>query len=111
MVLLPVRWNVYISVFGNMNIGWWYIPIFMFIISASAFSANRTDGLDGFARGVALFTFVALTVVAFALGRYDLATFSGVTVGALLAFYGLIFFRRDFLWAIQDQWRLVLQLA
>ncbi len=80
-------WNVlYIPFFGNMNIGWWYIPIFMFIISASAFSANETDGLDGLLGGVALFTFVALTVVAFALGRYDLATFSGVTVGALLAF-------------------------
>ena len=48
MVLLPVRLECFIyPVFGNMNIGWWYIPIFMFIISASAFSANETDGLDG----------------------------------------------------------------
>jgi len=33
-----------------------------------------------------LFTFVALTVVAFALGRFDLATLGGVVIGALLAF-------------------------
>lgn len=71
---------------GNIQIGWWYIPIFIFIIVASAFSSNETDGLDGLAGGVLLFAFCALTVVAFAIGRYDLATFSGVTIGALLAF-------------------------
>jgi len=58
----------------------------MFVIIASAFSANETDGLDGLLGGVSLFAFVALTAVAFVLGRYDLATFSGVTSGALLAF-------------------------
>ncbi|PIR68440.1 phospho-N-acetylmuramoyl-pentapeptide-transferase [Candidatus Nomurabacteria bacterium CG10_big_fil_rev_8_21_14_0_10_35_16] len=80
-------WNtLYIPFFGYFNIGWWYVPFFMFIITASAFSANETDGLDGLLGGVTLFAFGALTVVAFSLGRYDLATFSGVTVGALLAF-------------------------
>ncbi|MBI4991631.1 MAG: phospho-N-acetylmuramoyl-pentapeptide-transferase [Candidatus Harrisonbacteria bacterium] len=80
-------WSVlYAPFFGNIEIGAWYVPIFMFIIIASAFSANETDGLDGLLGGVMLFTFSALTVVAFALHRYDLATFSGITVGALLAF-------------------------
>ncbi|OHB05534.1 MAG: phospho-N-acetylmuramoyl-pentapeptide-transferase [Candidatus Zambryskibacteria bacterium RIFCSPLOWO2_01_FULL_45_43] len=80
-------WTVlYIPFFGNAEIGWWYVPIFIFIIIASAFSANETDGLDGLLGGVMMFTFAALTVVSFILGRYDLATFSGVTVGALLAF-------------------------
>ena len=36
--------------------------------------------------GVSLFAFGALTAVAFSLGRYDLAVFGGVVVGALLAF-------------------------
>lgn len=71
---------------GNIEIGWLYIPLFIFIIVASAFSANETDGLDGLAGGVMLFAFSALTAVAFALGRYELAAFSGVVVGALLAF-------------------------
>jgi len=71
---------------GSIEIGWWYVPIFMFIIIASAFSANETDGLDGLAGGVLLFSFGALTVVAFTIGRYHLAAFSGMTVGALLAF-------------------------
>ena len=80
-------WSVlYVPFVGNLEIGWWYVPIFIFIITASAFSANETDGLDGLLGGVSLFSFGALTVVAFSIGRYDLATFSGVTVGALLAF-------------------------
>jgi phospho-N-acetylmuramoyl-pentapeptide-transferase len=80
-------WDVlYVPFYGNVFIGGWYVPIFMFIIIASAFSANETDGLDGLLGGVMLFTFGALTVVAFTIGRYDLATFSGVTMGALLAF-------------------------
>lgn len=72
--------------FGNFEIGFWYIPLFMFIIVATAFSANETDGLDGLLGGVSLFAFVALTVVAFVLGRYDLAVFGGAVIGALLAF-------------------------
>ena len=71
---------------GNIVIGWWYIPLFIFIIVASAFSANETDGLDGLAGGALLFGFIALTVIAFALERFHLATFGGVVIGALLAF-------------------------
>ena len=71
---------------GSVVVGWWYIPIFIFVIVATAFSANETDGLDGLAGGVMLFAYVALTVVAFALGRFDLAAMSAVVIGALLAF-------------------------
>ncbi len=80
-------WNVLnIPFVGNVEIGWLYVPFFVFIIVASAFSANETDGLDGLLGGVMLFAFIALTVVAFVLGRYHLAVFGGVTAGALLAF-------------------------
>ncbi len=71
---------------GNITIGWWYIPLFIFIVFASAFSANETDGLDGLLGGSSLFAFVALTVVSFVLGRYQLAAFGGMMIGALLAF-------------------------
>ncbi len=80
-------WDVLsVPFIGPVSIGWLYIPLFVFIIVASAFSANETDGLDGLLGGVMLFAFIALTAVAFALQRYDLATFGGVTIGALLAF-------------------------
>ncbi len=80
-------WDVLqVPFYQNIQVDWWYIPIFMFIIVASAFSANETDGLDGLAGGVMLFAFIALTVVSFALNRYHLATFGSAMIGALLAF-------------------------
>jgi phospho-N-acetylmuramoyl-pentapeptide-transferase len=71
---------------GDFFIGWWYIPIFVFIIVATSFSVNETDGLDGLAGGLLASSFAAFGVIAFTQGRYDLATFCGVIVGALLAF-------------------------
>ncbi len=82
-----LQWDVlFVPFFGSITIGWWYIPIFIFIIFATAFSANETDGLDGLLGGVSLFSFVALTTVAFVLHRYNLASFGGAMIGALLAF-------------------------
>ena len=76
----------YVPFLGNFEIGWWYIPIFIFIIVATAFSANETDGLDGLAGGALLFAFGSLVVISFVLGRYDLAAMETVIMGALLAF-------------------------
>lgn len=76
----------YIPFLGNFSVGFWYLPIFIFIIVATAFSTNETDGLDGLAGGVLLFAFAALGALAFTQEHYDLAAFTGVIVGALLAF-------------------------
>ena len=80
-------WSViHIPLLGNFEIGAWYIPIFIFIIVATSFSVNETDGLDGLAGGTLLIAFSAYGVIAFVLGRYDLAVFCAVIIGALLAF-------------------------
>jgi len=80
-------WTVFhVPLFGNFEIGAWYIPLFIFIIVATSFSVNETDGLDGLAGGTLLFAFAAYAIIAFSMGRYDLATFCGVIIGALLAF-------------------------
>ncbi|MFA4999466.1 MAG: phospho-N-acetylmuramoyl-pentapeptide-transferase [Parcubacteria group bacterium] len=71
---------------GAIDIGFWYIPIFIFIIVASAFSANETDGLDGLLSGVSISAFAALGVIAFVLGRYNLAAMTGAFIGAMIAF-------------------------
>jgi phospho-N-acetylmuramoyl-pentapeptide-transferase len=52
----------------------------------TAFSVNQTDGLDGLAGGTLLVAFASYVMIAFATGRYDLAAFCGVIVGALTAF-------------------------
>jgi phospho-N-acetylmuramoyl-pentapeptide-transferase len=80
-------WNsIRIPLLGDISLGFWYIFIFMFVIIATAFSSNETDGLDGLAGGVMLFAYLALGVVAFTQGKYDLAAFTGVVAGALVAF-------------------------
>jgi len=80
-------WDVIrIPFVGNFAIDWWYIPVFIFIVVATAFSANETDGLDGLAGGVLLIAFAAYGTIAFTQGHYNLAAFCGVIIGALLAF-------------------------
>lgn len=82
-----LNWTVlHVPFLGNYEIGWWYIPFFIFIIIGTAFSVNETDGLDGLAGGVLLTSYSAFAAISFILGRYDLAAFCGVIIGALLAF-------------------------
>jgi phospho-N-acetylmuramoyl-pentapeptide-transferase len=77
---------VHIPFVGDLVLGWWYPFFFIFVIVATAFSVNETDGLDGLAGGTLLAAFASYGTIAFLQGRYDLATFCGVIVGALLAF-------------------------
>ena len=78
--------TLHIPFMGNFDIGIWYIPVFIFVIVATAFSVNETDGLDGLAGGTLLAAFGAFGAIAFAQGKVELAAFCGVIVGALLAF-------------------------
>ena len=80
-------WDIiHLPFFGNFSIGLWYIPVFIFIIVATAFSVNETDGLDGLAGGLLLAAFGAFGAMAFVNGRFELATFCAVIAGALLSF-------------------------
>lgn len=80
-------WTVlHLPFFGNFEIGWWYIPVFIFIIVATSFSVNETDGLDGLAGGTLMIAYGCFGLIAFSLGRYDLAVFCGVIIGTLLSF-------------------------
>lgn len=82
-----LQWDlIHIPFVGDFNIGWWYIPLFIFVLVATAFSVNETDGLDGLAGGVLLIGFASFAVIAFSQGKMDLAVFCGVIIGALLAF-------------------------
>lgn len=82
-----LEWDVlHVPFFGNFAIGWWYVPVFILVIVATSFAVNETDGLDGLAAGVLLLAYAAYAVIAFLLGRYDLAVFCAVIIGAQLAF-------------------------
>lgn len=78
--------TVHIPSVGDFFIGVWYIPLFIFIIVATSFSLNETDGLDGLAGGVILPALAVLATFAFLQGKVELAMFCAAIVGTLLAF-------------------------
>lgn len=80
-------WDVlHIPGFGDIAIGFWYIPLFIFVILFGAVSSNETDGLDGLNGGVLLMAFFSFAIIAFLQNKVDLAAFCAATAGALLAF-------------------------
>ncbi len=80
-------WDIiHIPFAGDFSIGIWYIPFFIFIIFATSFSTNETDGLDGLSGGVLMIAFASYGILAFAAGMFQLAAFTIVVAGALLAF-------------------------
>ena len=78
--------NFHIPGRGDIHLGLWYIPFFIFVVVATSFSVNETDGLDGLAGGVLAICFFAFGVIAFIEGKYELATLTAVVMGGLLAF-------------------------
>lgn len=78
--------TLHLPFFGDLVLGWWYIPVFISIIVGTSFSVNQTDGLDGLAGGTLLTSFAAFAAIAFLQGRFDLAALCGTMIGALLAF-------------------------
>ncbi len=71
---------------GNIEVGWLFIPIFIFVVLASANSVNITDGLDGLAGGLLTSVFTAYAVIAFLQGNYGIAGFCLAITGALTSY-------------------------
>ena len=66
-------------------IGFWYVPLFIFVIIAS-WAGGVIDGLDGLSGGIFASIFGAFTIIAFSLGKPDLASFCAAITGTLFAF-------------------------
>jgi phospho-N-acetylmuramoyl-pentapeptide-transferase len=88
--------TVHIPAVGDWKIGIAYIPVFMMVVIATAFSSNETDGEDGLNAGILIQAFTAFSIIAFFQGRMDLAAFCGVVAGALLAFLWFNFYPARF---------------
>lgn len=79
-------WDVvYVPFLGDVSFGLWYIPLFI-LVTAACWSGGIIDGLDGLAGGTFVSIFGGLTVIAFSLGKIDLAAFCAVVFGTLFAF-------------------------
>lgn len=72
--------------FGDLDIGLWYFPLFVFILVGVSNSVNLADGLDGLAGGLLAISYGVFGVLAYFYGLPILAAFCAVVVAALLAF-------------------------
>lgn len=89
-----------------LELGLLFIPLFMFIIIAAANSVNFTDGLDGLAWGLLLFTYGVYGFITFDQGLFLLSTLCVSICGALVAFLWFnIKPAKFFMW---DVWSLAL---
>jgi phospho-N-acetylmuramoyl-pentapeptide-transferase len=68
------------------DIGIWYLPVAVIIITGTANAVNFTDGLDGLAGIIAATAFAGYGVIAFLQDQQFLVAFSFVVVGACFAF-------------------------
>ena len=79
---------LYVPFFGmKIDVGWWMLPLSVFVFLATVNAVNLTDGLDGLAAGVSAPFFGALGLILCIQKADDgLAFLSFALVGALLAY-------------------------
>ncbi len=78
--------TIYLPGLHDINIGAAVIPLFWFVVVATANSVNITDGLDGLAGGLLSSSFGTYAIIAGIEGKYALAAFCLTVVGALLSY-------------------------
>ena len=70
----------------NIKLGWYFIPLFIFVIVAGSNSVNITDGLDGLAGGLLLFNYLVYAYICYDQWLLLLATLCVTIIWALIAF-------------------------
>ncbi len=68
------------------NVGWFIVPIIIFIVMFTANAVNIADGMDGLAGGMLIITFSALTLLSWINGFGEIAILNATTVGAVAAY-------------------------
>lgn len=69
-----------------LHLGWLIVPLFVFVVVATANAVNITDGLDGLAGGLSAIAFAMYAIIAFLEKRYGVAGFCLTIVGTLLSY-------------------------
>ncbi len=77
---------IYIPFFGVFNISYFYILFSSFVIMAFANAVNITDGLDGLASGILLFTLMGFWVISRSILDVPTSLFIAAWLGGLMAF-------------------------
>lgn len=85
--LLKISTVVMIPVFGwTIDLGWLYIPFFIFLVIGTTNAVNLTDGLDGLASGVTMIVALGYTLVGIMCKQYAVVIFGAALVGSCFGF-------------------------
>ena len=70
-------WSLTIPFFKNLafNIGWFYIPFAVIVITGTSNAVNLTDGLDGLAIGLVAIATLAWAGISYVTGRVDFSQY------------------------------------
>jgi len=77
---------IQIPFLGAFAVGWLIVPIFAFVVTATANAVNISDGLDGLAGGLLAISFAAFGIIALFQNQLILAGFCFTVIGALLSY-------------------------
>lgn len=77
---------VNIPYFGVVDLGWVFIPMTAFVITAFSNAVNITDGLDGLAGGLLMITLFALIILATSILDTPITLFIALWLGGIIAF-------------------------
>jgi phospho-N-acetylmuramoyl-pentapeptide-transferase len=84
---LGPAWDYFYIPFGPaIYLGWFIVPVVIFIVMFTANAVNIADGMDGLAGGMLIITFSALTLLSWTNGFGQIAIVNAITVGALVAY-------------------------
>lgn len=75
--LVALKSKTTVPFFKNLelDLGWLYIPVVIFIITATSNGVNLTDGLDGLAIGTVGIVTLTLAIIAYASGHAELSQY------------------------------------
>lgn len=77
---------IHIPAYGDIGLGWLYVPLFIVVVVSTAKAVSITDGLDGLAGGLLATAYGSFAVLAYFQGNFRIAGFCATVVGAMLAY-------------------------
>lgn len=84
---LGEHWQqIYVPLFGQLDIGFLIIPLIIFFVMLTANAVNIADGMDGLAGGSLIVTFASLTMLSWMDGFPELTYLNAMTAGALITY-------------------------
>lgn len=70
----------------DIELGWLYGLLILFVLVGASNAVNLTDGLDGLAGGLSAIAYIAFSLISLMVGFEDIGIFSLILVGCLMGF-------------------------